>query len=882
MHVAMARCFKPYAVQLLVEAEGVLAAEELERTMDAVCAANPCVCWRVRGNHWEEGERPRIRSAASLELAAKDRLDPGERPCELVVGPGGLLFRSSHALMDGGGLMFWAAEFFRALRGEVLQGTHTFVSDFRFLLVHGKPGRETILFRNGRPFQAGEGFTWYVKSAPAGDHGFVAKAIAGLCREKGGQFMVPVDMRRFGDVRTTMNMTNMLVVTVEAGASWEEIQCLLLEEMRRGSALQRHWSDRLMYVLPMGSIARTIRRLHARAVRRNRYSFSAVISHLGGVSLADFSAPGFATKRIRPVPLDGPTSGLCLASLESESGLELSLSVPGPYDAAAEAWLEGLCGTHEIKGPEKPIDGDVYGQFLRAVDRWPEEAAVIHGEVRVSYRELERRAAEFHGAIRERGVRVGERVAVLLPHSPELLVAILGLVRGGNPFVPLDPAWPEARIRKVVADCGARLVIRGDIPGAPSSPPPETTELAYLIYTSGSMGEPKGVKVSRRSLLNFLLWAGEEFGNGVSLPLFGSISFDATLIAVFVPLMGGGTVWIPRERDLAGAAREILTSPVDMMNLTPSHLRLFLEHGFQGSAIRRLIVGGESFPTELARRVLEQRSMSIFNVYGPTEATIGCVMHEFDPEKDTEATLPIGLPIRNTRAVLRGGELWLGGACLAEGYEGRPAFGELYETGDRVTWDGGKLHYLGRSDDQVKVRGQRIEPSEVEAAILGSGLVSACAVRAENNQLAAFLVWGGEEDVPRLRESLERLLPKGWIPDRFHGLSELPFNANGKVDRKALAADFPVRENVVAASAMEMELVAMAIEIMDSPARSIVPDRPLHEAGFDSLQLLLLLTRACRRYRPEARDFGFLGPEFHREPTISSLARALGDGQKGA
>jgi tyrocidine synthetase-3 len=361
-------------------------------------------------------------------------------------------------------------------------------------------------------------------------------------------------------------------------------------------------------------------------------------------------------------------------------------------------------------------------------------------------------------------------------------------------------------------------------------------------------------------------------------PLFTSIAFDATLTSVFVPWITGGAVWIPRELELGSAVKEILTSPVDTMTLTPSHLRLFIENGFQESAIRRMIVGGENFPAELARRVLEQRPMRIFNLYGPTEATVGCIVHEFDPEKDSEATIPIGLPIRNTRAVLRGGELLLGGDCLAEGYEGRPAFGELYATGDLVSWEGGKLHCHGRSDDQVKVRGQRIEPAEVEAAILESGLVTVCVVRAENNKLVAFLVWKGEGDVGLLREHLERLIPKAWIPDFFHALPALPLSANGKVDGKALAVSFPVVESEAIATPLEMELMEMAAEIMQVSTQQIQADLPLHEMGFDSLQLLLLLTRAGRRFKPEEGKFGFLGPDFFRAPTIAGLARALEGG----
>lgn len=877
MHAAAARFFPPYAVQLWIEGECELSTEELDNAMDLVAAANPGIRWKRRGSWWVDGERPRIRESSCLDSAKKERMDMRAHPCELVRLPGGLLFRACHALMDGGGVLFWAAELFRALRGEALQGTNALVSEREYLLKHGKPGRPPIRWEHGSPFGGGDGFTWLERCAPAGDHAFVAKALAGLCREKGGTFMIPVDMRRLGDMRTTGNMTNMLMLKVEAGASWDEIQHSLMGLLERGGALLHDWREMIMFLSPVFFAGRVTSLLHRLAITRKKYSFSGVISHLGTVKLADFSAPEFNAKRMRPQPLDAPGAGFCLVSLNHDAGLELAVSVPGEADEAVGAWLDGLCGIHEISGPVREIGGDLYDGFLRVVERQPESPAVVHGDVRISYRELGQRAAEFHGAMRERGIQPGERVAVLLPHSVELLVALLGLIRGGNPFVPLDPAWPEARIRKVAADSGARLVIREDIPGASSFPPPELTDLAYLMYTSGSTGEPKGVKVSRRSFLNYLLWADDEFGEGMASPLFCSIAFDLTLTSVFVPWMSGGSVWIPRERELGGAVREILASPVDTITLTPSHLRLFIENGFQGSTIRRLIVGGESFPAALAKQVLEQRRMEIINLYGPTEATVGCVIHKYDPAVDSESTVPIGLPIRNTRAVLREGELLVGGVCVAEGYEGRSAFGELYATGDLVTWDGGKLHCHGRRDAQVKVRGQRIEPAEVEAAILESGLVAECVVRAENNKLIAFLVWKGDEEIGLLREHLLRELPRAWVPDFYHALDALPLSANGKVDGKALVMRFPVLEADVASTPMETELLEMAAEIMELSVQQISKDRPLHEMGFDSLQLLMLLTRAGRRFKPEAGNFGFLGTDFFREPTIAALAKALED-----
>jgi len=251
MHAAAARFFPPYATQLWIEGDGRISLEELGKAMDLVAAANPGVRWKRRGSWWVQGERPRIRESSCPESVKKERMDMRSHPCELVKLPGGLLFRSCHALMDGGGLLFWAGEFFRALRGEALQGTDTLISDREYLLKHGKPGRPQIHLEHGSPFAGGEGFTWMERCAPAGDHAFVAKALAGLCREKGGTYMIPVDLRRFGDMRTTGNMTNMLVLKVEARARWEEIQLSLMGLLERGGALLHDWREMIMFLSPV-------------------------------------------------------------------------------------------------------------------------------------------------------------------------------------------------------------------------------------------------------------------------------------------------------------------------------------------------------------------------------------------------------------------------------------------------------------------------------------------------------------------------------------------------------------------------------------------------------------------------------------------------------
>jgi amino acid adenylation domain-containing protein len=407
----------------------------------------------------------------------------------------------------------------------------------------------------------------------------------------------------------------------------------------------------------------------------------------------------------------------------------------------------------------------------------PGAVAMACGERTWSYAEFDRRVAALAAQLPP---AADGPVGILMRRGPEAVIAMAAAMRAGTAFVPVDPDWPAARRSMVLEDAGASLVLvaggtdaggrasvtvdasaeqPGDGAGTGESAPADPASAAYVMFTSGSTGRPKGVQVSHGALASYVAWAGDFYcrGRRLTFPLFTPLTFDLTITSIMVPLATGGTIVIHRRTAADGdlALLDVVDEDrVDIIKLTPSHLGLLDGRDLTGSRVRQLILGGEDLTVERARRArrIFGPDVQVHNEYGPTEATVGCVVHTFDPEADAaEASVPIGRPIAGMQAHVldeRGrpvpdgiaGELHLAGPGLADGYLGRPEltaerFGpsafdpslRLYRTGDRARRrPDGVLDYLGRRDEQVKVRGVRIELGEVEAAVARQPGVRAC------------------------------------------------------------------------------------------------------------------------------------------------------------
>ncbi|MES1241756.1 MAG: amino acid adenylation domain-containing protein [Acidobacteriota bacterium] len=572
------------------------------------------------------------------------------------------------------------------------------------------------------------------------------------------------------------------------------------------------------------------------------------LQNLPMAAVAELSLPGL---RIAPVEMESATAkfDLNLWTWEVDDALAGSLDyATALFDEETvrrllEHWralLEGAAADPELPIPDLPLLGEaerrqvlegwndaelaipdlcLHELVAAQAARTPDAVAVIGADgERWTYRELDERSGRIAARLVALGVGPEVPVAVALRRSPDLIAVLLGVLRAGGCYVPLDPNYPQERLAFVLEDTGAPVVLSqpGLLDGleevqavAPSRAIPGT--LAYVIYTSGSTGRPKGVAIEHRSAVALMVWARQTFGDEELSGVFAatSVSFDLSVFEIFVPLCWGGRV-IVGENALALAGHPA-AAEVRLLNTVPSAMAELARMAAVPASVRTVNLAGEPLRRSLARRVEALGTVErLLNLYGPSEDTTYSTWTAV-PVEDREPT--IGRPLPGTQVYLFdsslrpvpvgvAGELCLAGAGLARGYLGRPEltaerfvpdpFGpegsRLYRTGDLARWlRDGQIEYLGRADHQVKVRGFRIELGEVEAALLAHPGVREAAVLAlgegGERRLAAYVA---PRATPDLRAFLHGRLPDYMVPAVFVGLDALPLNPNGKVDRKAL------------------------------------------------------------------------------------------------
>jgi amino acid adenylation domain-containing protein len=514
--------------------------------------------------------------------------------------------------------------------------------------------------------------------------------------------------------------------------------------------------------------------------------------------------------------------------------------------AAEAALLDSFNDTATSDGKS----GWVHEQVAARVAERPDAVALRCEARELSYADLDSLIQGLSRRLRQQGVGPGSIVALCVDRSPELVATLLAVLELGAAYVPLDPAYPAARIAYILEDCGASVLVTetafvADLPdhgarlllldadsdagadvdaGESSADAVELTgeELAYVIYTSGSTGKPKGVEVTHRSLSNFLDSMRREPGLTADdvLVAVTTLAFDIAGLELYLPLTTGAQLVLASRAQAAdGAALTALLTDnkASVCQATPATWRMLIQVGWPGRPELKVLCGGEALPPELVTD-LRPLVRELWNMYGPTETTIWSALTRVEPGE----RVTVGRPIGNTQLyVLDGslsrlpigitGELYIGGTGLARGYRGRPELtarqflpdpqrsdsgGRIYRTGDLARWlADGSLEVLGRIDHQVKIRGFRIELGEIEATLAAHDDVAECVVLARNDgragaRLVAYLVSpeGRAPDLGELRAALRESLPEYMLPSVFVPLEVLPRTPNGKLDRNALPA----------------------------------------------------------------------------------------------
>jgi amino acid adenylation domain-containing protein len=593
---------------------------------------------------------------------------------------------------------------------------------------------------------------------------------------------------------------------------------------------------------------------------------------------------------------------------------------------------------------EYPALSPVQELIEQQVERSPEALAVMHDGQRLTYRELNERANQLAGYLRERGVGPDVLVGICVERSLEMVVGLLGILKAGGAYLPLDPDYPTERLRYMVEDARPALLLTqerleerlADLGAArvlcldrdwPAIAERAVTNLphigsaddqAYMIYTSGSSGRPKGVMVTQRALTNFLhsMQGTLAVRQDEVLAAVTTLSFDIAGLELYLPLIAGARILlISREtaRDGHELHETLIQHAVTMMQATPSTWSLLELDGWRPRAGFKILCGGEALSRELAAQLVGH-NVPVWNLYGPTETTIwSCVKRLQAQQSDTVIT--IGNPIANTQVYVLdhdrqvaptgvAGELYIGGTGVARGYFHRPdltaerfvpdpfskeAGSRLYQTGDLVRFrPDGEIEFLGRVDQQVKIRGFRIELGEIEAELNAHAAIRQAVAIARpgitgDNQLVAYLVkeeppgephgQDGTLTTTALREYLATRVPEYMIPSQYVFLEQMPLTPNGKIDRKQLPEPDPnlrpeERAYVAPRTKIEETIAGIWTELLGVERISV--NDGFFELGGDSLLISRLVARIHTVF-----DVNLPIRSIFLTPTLKNIAAAV-------
>jgi len=586
-----------------------------------------------------------------------------------------------------------------------------------------------------------------------------------------------------------------------------------------------------------------------------------------------------------------------------------------------------------MKSPDKnsiepEIKNTIVDLFFLQVDRTPNEIAVVYKEQELTYSELNILSNQLaHYLISEQGVMVGDFVGIMQSRSEMLIVCILGILKSGAAYVPIDPDYPQQRIDFLQNDSNCKFTLdhsalnnflvfkeKYDIK-APSAVSLKPNDLAYIIYTSGSTGNPKGVMIEHRNLLHYLFSVSDYIDtNSSNSGCFAHLSqsFDASILDIFLPLIFGKKLILS-----SGTGVEIFDdknlfkyAPYDFLNLTPSHISILISvinKETQPKLTNKYIIGGEAlYNYHINQFKSAGIDATIVNEYGPTEATVGCITYEFNTFDTTisSESIPIGKPMSNTQIYVLDenrqltpegeiGEIYIAGNGIARGYYNREDLTSekfvlnpfdtdtrMYRTGDLAKWlPDGNLLYFGRLDEQVKINGHRIELGEIEAALIAIPQIKLATVVMSTHfdsepRLVAYLQPTNSSDKhPNVYEELSKIVPVFMIPNIFMWVDDFPLTTNGKIDKKSLPTPEYIRPDSAPIlrkprTAIEKEIAKVWIEELKLPVVGI--DDNFFEMGGTSF-----LTQRVVTVLRKNSNLNLSVSTVYRHPTIARLAEHL-------
>ena len=562
-----------------------------------------------------------------------------------------------------------------------------------------------------------------------------------------------------------------------------------------------------------------------------------------------------------------------------------------------------------------PTDKTIHQLFEEQAKQTPNDIAVEYQHHGLSYKQLDEKSNQLARCILKQTAGENKLIAVCMDRSPEMIMAILGILKAGCAYVPIDPNYPLARIKYILEDSKSALLLTQidlfiHLQSAVQSPVlviderlleeqlnqhvgflGRHSDLAYVIYTSGTTGQPKGVMIEHRSVVNYVSAVSSYLAHDVHRFDFSTnLAFDLSVTSTIVPLLLGKTIIIFRDglENAAQYIQHLQANHIDFIKTTPSYFSQALSFASEQLQIKQCFLGGEPV-TEAQLAAISQHVEVIYDEYGPTETTVGVTAIQ----KNHHFSQCIGKPYPNCMVYVldekrkpvsigEEGELYIGGICLARGYLNQPeltherfipnpfAEGRMYKSGDLVKWlPDGTLEYIGRSDFQVKIRGYRIELGEIESTLVSHPEIKQCAVLVHDAKLIAYYVGQTQEN---LADYLSGKLPEYMIPVTYISLEAFPLTSNGKLDRDAFPLpDVTTHQSPYVAPRNPLEQVVVHVWQSVLGLKKIGIDDDFFKLGGDSIQSIQI-SAALQRENINCRS-----SDIFTHHTIARLADSLSE-----
>lgn len=930
-----------------------------------------------------ENSKTIINGSKNPYLYNKLDLEKGST-CEVYLIKGKVtrvLFRASHAVMDARGLLFWSEEVFRYLNNKPLLGTNTRISDIDYYKTFdqkSKVKKVPLTSRSPSPLGKTHGDEntpiWARKKIYGNYPTLVSQLTYLLSQEsykhssKPVSFMITADMRnKENNLQTTGNLSSPIYLNITKENSWIDIYKQIINSFKENIDKQVDKSEDLVHFIPVNLLSKILSNYLKKLSKKDSYLFSVAISNLGKIYPENFSVGNFKCSNVIFLPMDLPGFSISLITVETPDFIELLLSAPsfiannGRLEKLMDYLELGLKELNKIPSlksniandEEKrqieqfnntntiyPKDKTVIDLFQEQVNLNPNNIAISMDKKSITFKELDKQSNSFANNLIKFGIGKGTIIALLTRHSIETIISILGILKSGNAYLPIDPEHPPERILFMLEDSNVSCLITNlnKIDYFPNDKiiflndnifdsesevfSNKQNDLAYIMYTSGSTGKPKGVKVTNLNLINYILWV-KKYGllenEKTIYPFYTSLSFDLTITSIFLPLISGNQIEVYKNEDHKFAIKKIIEDKkANVIKLTPTHLKLMKEFSQNTCNIKKIITLGEALSTDLAREMHNRLNIEIINQYGPTEATVGCMVHKFNPNQDIGSSVPIGVPGDNTYIYLLNdnleevsiggiGEIYISGDCVAKGYLNRDELTKekflsdpfkkdqiMYRTGDLgLRLDNFEIEYLERADEQVKFRGFRIELGEIESLLLKYKEIQECVVllkEKKNNDisdtlkyLVAYYKSNNEIDIRNLKDFLSNNLPYYMIPSNYVHIKEIPLTVNGKVNKKLL---LNIDENEINFNSnyldSEQDEITKKVKSSISKVISISENKinqnvNLFDLGIDSLSFTLLFSIITKELLPIEKN-NYLIENIDKiliNPTVKNLVELI-------